>query len=131
MEPVSQPKSEALQALFWRDEILQVMFWIKGEGFGDEVDPGLIERLLGVEASVGMRYLDRLVDERLLQHSSEGSYGLTPDGERFGARIFAEEFAELTRPSHGECGDDCWCRSSPEEAEACAVERLSTGSREH
>lgn len=129
MEPVTQPKSEALQALFWRDEILQVMFWIKGEGFGDQVDPELLERFLGVEASVGLCYLDRLVDERLLRRSAGGLYELTSDGERFGARIFSEEFAELTRPSHGECGADCWCHSSPEEAEACAVERAASTGR--
>ncbi len=124
-EPMPQPKSEALRALYWRDEILQVMFWIKGEGFGDQVDAGLLERFLGVEAPVGLQFLDRLVDEGLLRHTDQGLYELTEEGHRFGARIFADEFADITRPAHGECGPDCWCHASPEEAEACAAERLA------
>jgi hypothetical protein len=123
-EKLHAPKSEALRALFWRDEILQVMFWIKGEGFGDSVDPRLLERFLGVDAAVGVKYLDRLVEEGLLERTEKG-YGLTDDGHRHGARVFADEFAELTRPGHGECGPDCWCHASPEEAEACAEERLA------
>ena len=53
----AEPKSEALRALYWRDEILQVMFWLRGEGFGDDADAPLIERFLGVEATIGIRYL--------------------------------------------------------------------------
>ena len=125
MEKLHAPKSEALKAMFWRDEILQVMFWIKGEGFGDEVDPPLLERFLGVEADVGILYLDKLVNEGLLYQTATGSYGLTDEGRSHGGRVFAEEFSELTRPAHGECGPDCWCHADSEEAEACAAERVS------
>jgi hypothetical protein len=124
MEQLRQPKSEALRALYWRDEILQMMFWIQGEGFGDRVDPALLERFLGVDAAVGLKYLDRLVDEGLLR-TEGGLYEMTEEGRSYGAKVFAEEFSDLTRPSHGECGPDCWCHASPEEAEACAAERLA------
>lgn len=123
MERLHEPKSDALRALFWRDEILQVMFWMQGEGFGDSVTPEVLERFLGVEADVGVRYLDRLVDEGLLERARD-HYGLTEEGRAHGGRVFADEFADLTRPAHGECGPDCWCHASPEEAEACAHERL-------
>ena len=68
MEQLHEPKPDALRALYWRDEILQLMFWIHGEGFGDEVGvggvgggaphraaqlPTLLERFLGVDAQVG------------------------------------------------------------------------------
>ena len=129
MERVQQPKSEALRALYWRDEILQVMFWIKGEGFGEHVDPAVLERFLGVEASIGLGYLDRLVDEDLLVRTPDGQYGLTATGHEYGAGVFADEFADLTRPAHGECGPDCWCHASVEEAEACAAERLESAGR--
>lgn len=125
MERLHEPKSEALRALFWRDEILQVMFWIKGEGFGHEVDPSLLERFLGVEAKVGVQYLERLAEEGLLHRSEAGLYSLTEKGHQHGARVFAEEFSDLTGTSHGECGPDCWCHNSPEEAEACAHERVT------
>lgn len=131
MERLHEPKSEALRALFWRDEILQVMFWLKGEGLGDRVDPVLLERFLGVEAAVGVRYLDRLVDEGLLAVGAQGLYELTKEGHAQGAKLFADEFSDLTRPAHGECGPDCWCHASPEEAEACAEERLVGHDHDH
>lgn len=124
MEQLHAPKSEALRALFWRDEILQVMFWIQGEGLGDHVDPSLLERFLGVDAAIAVRYLDKLVDEELLARAGDDLYELTETGRKHGARVFADEFAELTKPGHGECGPDCWCHASPEEAEACVAERL-------
>ena len=125
MEKLHTPKSDSLRALFWRDEILQVMFWIQGEGFGDHVSPDLLERFLGVQANFGIQYLDRLVDEGLLVRTDDSLYELTDQGRRHGVRVFADEFADLTKPGHGECGTDCWCHASPEEAEACAQERLS------
>lgn len=131
MPALPEPKSEALRALFWRDEILQVLFWIQGEGFGDEVDPDLLERFLGIEARVSVRYLDRLVDEGLLRRTDQRRYALTAEGRRHGARVFADEFSDITKPAHGECGPDCWCHAAPEEAEACAAERLERSHGHH
>lgn len=127
-QPV-EPKSETLRAVYWRDEILQVMFWLQGEGFGAEINANLLERFLGVDARIGIQYLDLMVSEGLLERSADGHYLLSPRGREEGARIFSEEFAELTRPTHGECGEDCWCHSDPEEAEACLAERV--GGHEH
>lgn len=124
MTTPNEPKSPALRQLYWRDEILQVMFWIEGEGLGDEVDLRTLERFLGVKGEVVARYLERLVVEGFLDPVDGGRYRLSTRGRADGGRIFAEEFAELTRPGHGECGLDCWCHSSPEEAEACTDERL-------
>ncbi|MDP8971530.1 MAG: hypothetical protein M3N52_13725 [Actinomycetota bacterium] len=116
------PKSEALRALYWRSEILQVMYWLRGEGLGDVVDAALLERFLGVDAEIGTGYLDRLVDEGYLNRIGEG-FMLSQQGLDEGATEFAMSFAELTRPAHGDCSDDCWCHASVEEAEACAAER--------
>lgn len=130
MDELHQPKSEAMRALFWRDEILQLMYWIRGEGFGDQVDPTLLQRFLGVESAVGVRYLDRLVEEGLLDQLG-GLYELTESGRVHGARVFAEDFADMTKPGHGECGADCWCHSSPDEAEACVERRFADHSHDH
>ena len=127
---VHEPKSETLRALYWRSEILQVMYWLRGEGFGDQVDPGLLERFLGVDAAIGVQYLDRLVDEGYLERFGD-RYALSPLGVKEGGLEFAMSFEEMTRPTHGECSDDCWCHSSPEEAAACAAERLGQHDHDH
>ncbi len=121
-ELMHQPKSEALRALYWRSEILQVMYWLRGEGFGDQVDPTLLERFLGVDAEIGVQYLDRLVEEGYVERAGE-RYVLSEAGLKEGALEFVTSFSELTRPTHGECSADCWCHSSPEEASACAEAR--------
>lgn len=118
MDRLHVPKSEALQRVFWRSEILQVMYWLHGEGLGDVVDVSDLDRFLGVEASVATNHLDRLVVEGYLLPVG-AAYTLSEEGLREGAQEFASSFAELTKPSHGECSEDCWCHASPEEAAAC------------
>ena len=119
-----EPVTPALRRMYWRDEILQVMFWIEGEGLGDEVDAATVARFLGIPADVAATYLDRLVEDGYLHRDDRSRYRLSVEGRQDGSRIFAVEFAELTRPGHGECGADCWCHASPEEADACHDERL-------
>jgi hypothetical protein len=122
MDQLHAPKSEALRALYWRSEILQVMYWLRGEGLGDIVDAQIIERFLGVDAEIGITYLDRLVEEGyLIRHGNR--YELSQRGIEEGAVEFAESFSDLTKPAHGECSADCWCHASVEEAEACLAER--------
>ncbi len=116
--------------MYWRSEILQVMYWLRGEGLGEVVDAELIERFLGVDASVGLSYLARLVDEGYLTRV-DGGFKLSPHGVEEGKREFAASFAELTRPAHGDCSADCWCHVSIEEAEACAAERTGHAGHAH
>ena len=124
MDDLRPPKSGALQALYWRSEILQVMYWLRGEGFGDLVDPPMIERFLGVDAKVGITYLDRLVDEGYVTPDGDW-FALSAQGLEEGAMEFEAAFDELMRPTHGECSDDCWCHMSADEAEACAGQRAA------
>jgi hypothetical protein len=129
-EVMHPPKSEALQALYWRSEILQVMYWLRGEGFGDQLDPVLLERFLGVDAEIGVQYLDRLAEEGYVERAGD-RYALSELGRREGALEFATSFSELTRPTHGECSADCWCHNSPEEAAACQAERATAHDHDH
>ncbi len=116
------PKFEALRALYWRSEILQVMVWLKDEGFGDQVDATLLERFLGVDSDIDLHYLDRLVDDGYVERVGD-RYKLSEAGAREGGLEFAASFEELMKPTHGECSPDCWCHNSPDEAEACARDR--------
>jgi len=129
-ESPSSPKSENLAALYWRSEILQVMYWLRGEGFGDLVDAGLIERFLGVDAAIGITYLDKLVAEGYLVRDLD-FFQLSEFGLERGAMEFAESFADLTKPTHGECSADCWCHASADEADACLAARLHHDHDDH
>lgn len=121
-EQIHAPKSDALRTLFWRSEILQVMYWIRGEGLGDVVGPELLERFLGVEHRILVTYLDQLVEEGYLERD-EGRFRLSERGLEEGGEEFEAAFSDITRPAHGECSADCWCHVSAEEADACAAER--------
>ncbi len=122
MDELHPPKSDALRALYWRSEILQVMYWLRGEGLGEVVDATLLERFLGVEARLGVGYLDQMVFDGYLESARDG-YVLSEIGLAEGKTEFALSFSDLTRPAHGECSADCWCHNSVEEALACAAER--------
>lgn len=104
MESPYAARSDSLRALYWRKEVLQLLFWMQGEGFGDHLDAGLLERALGVEPGLGLRHLDELVDEGLLDCDGDGRYRLSEAGLRYGEGVVADEFVELVRPGRGERG---------------------------
>lgn len=102
-----------------RDEVLQVMFWLTGEGLGPDVAAADVVRFIGDDAAVSA------VITHLLEHGyvepretadREVRYRLTPLGESEGRRRFIDEFDPyLARSGHGECGNvDCDCRTGGE-----------------
>ena len=111
-----------LDALRIRDEVLQAMYWMRSEGIADTPAASELARFLAVPAATLEPYLERFVRDRLLERSGD-RFTLTSTGEELGKRTFAEEFADLTRPTHGECDEDCWCHEDPEEAARCLEER--------
>ncbi|MBA2476279.1 MAG: hypothetical protein H0V40_10040 [Actinobacteria bacterium] len=114
-----------LDALRVREEVLQAMYWMRGEGLADAPTAEELARFLAVPAPTLTPYLDRFTVEGHLERSGAG-YALTARGAELGKRSFADEFAGLTGQGHGECDEDCWCHDSPDEAARCLEER-----REH
>ena len=115
--------ADELETLRIRDEVLQAMYWMSGEGLADAPTAVELARFPAVRADVLTPYLERFAADRYLERSA-GGYRMTPKGEALGKRSFADEFAGLTGQAHGECDDDCWCHESPEEAARCLEERL-------
>lgn len=98
-----------------QDEILQVLFWLRGEHLAQDATAAELVRFVSLPLLEVEQVLVRLAAVGLLIASTrEGSparYRLSDDGVREGGRRFADEFADLTRPGHGECGDpECECR---------------------
>jgi hypothetical protein len=115
-----------LEALRVRDEVLQAMYWMRSEGLADTSTARSLAGFLAVPAETLAPFLARFARDGLLERAGDG-YRLSPSGEEVGKRAFADEFADLTRPTHGECDEDCWCHSSPEEAARCLEERAGAG----
>ena len=113
---------DELEALRVRDEVLQAMYWMRAEGLAERPAAPELARFLAVPEPLVGRFLVRFCDDGYLDTDGE-RFWLTARGEEFGKRSFADEFSELTRPTHGECDEDCWCHSSPEEAARCLEER--------
>ena len=114
---------DELEALRIRDEVLQAMYWLRSEGLAEAPSAVELARFLAVPGGTLAPYLERFVRDGYLE-SADAGYRLTQAGAELGKRMFAEEFAGLTRPAHGECDEDCWCHESPEEAARCLEERL-------
>lgn len=115
------PKSEALRNLYWRSEVLRVMYWLRGEGLGDLVDVPLLRRFLGLGAADARRHLDELVGDGLL--ARDGRWYALSDQALQEEEEFATAFSEVLRPVVGACSSECWCQMSSEEADACASAR--------
>ncbi len=117
--------SDALDELYWRAEILQALYWMRGEGLAEKVEPTGLAAFLATDPVTVSRHLERMAGEGYVEHvahcevDQSGGYRLTTLGEAEGARSFRDDFAELTRPTHGECSTDCWCHDPAHAGEPC------------
>ena len=101
-----------LRSLFWRDEILQVLYWMQGEGFGERLPARQILSFLNTNADNLNFHLEKLTGEGFLEmHEGTASdnmlFGLSDRGRKEAGRRFAEAFQGLQKAGHGECGPDC------------------------
>jgi hypothetical protein len=119
---------DPLDALFdrakTRDEVLQVLFWLAGEGFESEMTADGVARFTARTPEEVRPALDEAVALGLALRVEDPAprYMLTEAGRREGGRRFANEFAEvIQREGHGStCSDpDCDCHASPEAASLC------------
>lgn len=105
-----------------RDDILEVLYWMRGEGLADRVRPADLRPLVGLGSGESRRHLDALVDVGLLERagSAEATYRLTESGAREAKRRFAESFAEMLGQGHGAaCAPGCACESPEDPAPDC------------
>lgn len=105
--------TDPLDALRWRDELLQILYWLRGEGLGDAVGAADLLPFLPADEALIAEHLARLAAEGFAEVSGDSPprYSLTPVGMREGGRRFADEFAGLTGQAHGECNNpDCACK---------------------
>lgn len=105
-------EKSSLRALFWKDEILQILYWLNGEGLGDEVPVVQVLSLLNTNEANLLYHLRKMVDEGVLVASSSDldrntRITLAPDTKKEAGRRFADAFQGYQKAGHGECGPDC------------------------
>lgn len=113
--------AEALEALYWRSEILQAMYWMRGERLAADVDPLDLAMFLVAAPATVHAQLKRMADEGFVElvPGRLARYTLSALGADEGGRSFRDEFDGLTRAGHGECGPGCWCQDPKRAADPC------------
>ncbi len=110
------PEIEDLKS---RDEILQVMYWMTGEGLGSEFSTADLQKFLPSEQAVLCCDLELLVSSGLLE-SQDDKFSLTQQGRAEGGRRFADEFESMIKPGHFECDEpDCDCHNADTAGDVC------------
>ncbi len=103
-----------------RDEILQVMYWMTGEGLGREFSIAVLQKLLQSEHTVLADDLELMVSSGLLERAHDNKFALTEQGKAEGGRRFADEFESMTKPGHFECDEpDCDCHNPESIGKEC------------
>lgn len=106
--------ADPLDDIRWRDELLQVLYWFRGEGLGDAVTPQQLLAFLPASVESIREHLDHLAADGYVTTvaGQPEHYRLTDWGVKEGGRRFADEFAGLTGQAHGECNNpNCSCQT--------------------
>ncbi|MGQ0643008.1 MAG: hypothetical protein ACT4P6_19865 [Gemmatimonadaceae bacterium] len=104
------------------DELLELLYWFEGEGFGGVANVESIIRFTALNESIVRSTLDRLIarGDITVDNAQGGELRLSEPGRREAARRFAAEFAPMLSQGHGECGDpNCDCHTSKGGAADC------------
>jgi len=109
---MEEVEKSSLRSLFWKDEILQVLYWMNGEGFGNEVPVVQILSLLNTNEANLLYHINNMVEEGVLLASSPElntttKVALAIDVKKEAGRRFADAFQGYQKAGHGECGPDC------------------------
>ncbi len=115
----------AVDTLFWREEILQVLYWMDGEGLADAVPFSRLLSLLNTTNDNLLFHLQKNIETGYLKTEDQelnenSSVQLTPVGKKEAGGIFRNAFEGMQKGGHGECGPDCeFCYSEGEKLEDC------------
>lgn len=107
-------RGDAGESIAREDELLELLYWFEGEGFGGVATIAGIVRFTTLAEPLVHRTLDRLIarGDVMARDGGEREYHLTEPGRREAARRFAAEFAPLLGQGHGECRDaSCDCHA--------------------
>lgn len=125
MENNLNNNNEALDALFWKEEILQVLYWMDGEELAQEVPFDRLVILLNTDAEKLLQHIIKneaagIILRKNVTQNNEGTISLTPAGKKEAGLIFRNAFDGMQKAGHGECGPDCeFCYDNGEKLDDC------------
>jgi len=117
--------NDALNILFWREEILQVLYWMDGEGLASAVSFSRLLSLLDTSPENLLLHLQKNIETGYIKTESgelseSSTVQLTPSGKKEAGGIFRNAFEGMQKAGHGECGPDCeFCYLEGEKLEDC------------
>ena len=125
MENNPNNKDSALNALFWKEEILQVLYWMEGEELATSVSITRLLTLLNTNSDNLLIHLLKNEEAGWIirntgNHNEPDTVSLTPAGKKEAGLIFRNAFEGMQKAGHGECGPDCeFCYHEGEKLEDC------------
>jgi hypothetical protein len=139
---MAEVEKSALRALFWKDEILQILYWMEGEGLGKEVPFVQVLSLLSSNEANLLYDIDKMVKDGVLmantpEISKTTLIQLSDDMKKEAGRRFSEAFQGYQKAGHGECGPDCEFCYGPDGQKLencvhnCAIGSVDAGRREY
>ncbi len=99
-EPIDLITTDEQPSIFWQDEILQVMYWMRGEGFGDKITVLELKKFLDASDEILAANLSQLAKHGLVNFDLSDAYELTETGVKEGGRRFADEFDGMLKQGH-------------------------------
>ncbi len=111
-QPTDLITTDEQPSIFWQDEILQVMYWMRGEGFGEKITIPQLKKFLDADEEILAGNLSQLEKNGMINSDFSDTHELTETGVKEGGRRFADEFDGMLKQGHYECDDpDCDCHS--------------------
>ena len=110
---MSQESSNPFQC---QDEILQVLYWMRGEGLGEIVSLIDLKRFIHFDEKIIKSGIDSLVETGMIDIKNKNNkirLSLSKRGFIEGRRRFSDEFQSFVgQESHTECSDpNCDCNN--------------------
>ena len=102
----SRDRSPALAELARRDDILELLFWMRGQGFADSLSVSDVARFLTHAEEEVVDSLERLAALGALERDGD-RYRLSAEGLPEARRRFVDDFREMLAEGHGECNFSC------------------------
>ena len=105
LQPASMGE-DALRRLHDCEEVLQICYWLQGEGLGERFTPDAVLTFLNSSRASVAEIFEILAGQGDLERTA-ATYRFSAEGKKKAGRLFYENFTDFQLGSHGECNAGC------------------------